>query len=210
MMKLSGRRAMAAVALAFTATLLGAKSAYAHCDGMDGPVVKAAQKALETGDVKHALVWVLAGDEQEIRHVFEHTRKVRVLGEDARTLADRFFFETLVRLHRAGEGEPYTGLKPAGRDLGPAIPAADRALETGSVAQLEQLLNSTMREGLHERFKAAAAARNFVPDDLKAGREYVHAYVLLLHYVEALHATAAGAGAHDAPAVKSPEPGHGH
>ena len=40
-------------------------------------------------------------------------------------LSDQFFIKTLVRVHRAGEGAPYTGIRPAGTDLGPAIPAAD-------------------------------------------------------------------------------------
>ena len=32
--------------------------ASAHCDGLDGPVVQAAQQALETGNVNLVLVWV--------------------------------------------------------------------------------------------------------------------------------------------------------
>ena len=108
--------------------LLSSEPAYAHCDGMDGPVVAAGQRSLETGDVRHALVWVLPDAETEIRNVLAHAVEVRALGAEARTLADRFFLETLVRVHRAGEGEPFTGLKPAGRDPGPVIPAADRAI----------------------------------------------------------------------------------
>ena len=52
---------------------------------------------------------------------------------------------TIVRVHRASEGAPYTGLKPAGVDLGPAVPAADRALDTGSTESLERLLGDAMR-----------------------------------------------------------------
>jgi hypothetical protein len=43
-----------------------------------------------------------------------------------------YFFETRVCVHREGEGAAYTGLKPAGLDLGPDIPAADKALESGN------------------------------------------------------------------------------
>ena len=93
---------------------------YAHCDGMDGPVVKAAQAALAKGDVNLVLIWVRKNDETEIRQAFERTVNVRKLSPEAKELADTYFFETLVRIHRAGEGAPYTGLKPAGRDLGPA------------------------------------------------------------------------------------------
>lgn len=105
----------------------------AHCDGMVGPVVKAAQQALTAGNANAVLIWVQKKDEGEVKRALEQTLAVRKLSPEAAGLADRYFFETVVRLHRAGEGEPYSGLKPAGRDLGPAIPAAERALESGSV-----------------------------------------------------------------------------
>ncbi|MCI0695091.1 DUF6448 family protein [candidate division KSB1 bacterium] len=60
-------------AILFALTLLGAESALAHCDGMDGPVAKAAQKALETGNVNHVLIWVQKKDEAKIRKAFEQT-----------------------------------------------------------------------------------------------------------------------------------------
>jgi len=116
---------MVAIGLGFFA--LTPARALAHCDGLDGPVVKAAQRALETRNPALVLIWVQQKDEQEIRTAFEQTLAVRELSLQARELADRFFFETLVRVHRAGEGASFTGLKPAGRDLGPAIPAAERS-----------------------------------------------------------------------------------
>lgn len=163
---------------------LASRTASAHCDGMDGPVVKAARRALETRDVNLVLIWVQKNDEAEIRRVFEETLAVRGLSPQAKELADRYLFETLVRLHRAGEGAPYTGLKPAGRDLGPAIPAADRALEEGSAEQLKQVLTEAMQKGLREHFEKALAKKKFRSDDLDAGRDYVEAYVEFLHYAE--------------------------
>lgn len=180
-----------AAAILFALVSLVAKPCFAHCDGMDGPVVKAAQKALATGNVNHVLIWVQKKDEAEIRKAFEQTLAVRKLNAEAQQLADGYFFETLVRLHRAGEGEPYTGLKPAGRDLGPAIPAADHALDTGAAEPLLQLLNDAMHQGLHETFARAMAKKNFKRDDIEAGREYVKAYVIFVHYVERLYEAAA-------------------
>lgn len=160
--------------------------AVGHCDSMDGPVVMLAKKALESGNVNWVLPWVRAEDETEIRHAFEHAVSVRKLGTQARELADTHFFETLVRIHRAGEGAPFTGLKPAGRDLGPAIPAADRALEDGSVDAVVRLVTDAVARGIRERFQAAWSKRRFVPDDVEAGREYVEAYVPYIHFVERL------------------------
>lgn len=166
-----------------------------HCDGMDGPVVTLARRALEAGNVNLVLPWVRERDEGQIREAFAHALAVRKLGGEAKELADLHFFETLVRVHRAGEGASYTGLKPAGRDLGPAIPAADRALEDGSIDKVLKVLNDAVRKGLHEHYHRTESHKRFGPDDVKAGREYVEAYVPYIHYVEKLW-EAASAPAH--------------
>lgn len=158
----------------------------AHCDTLDGPLVTLAKKALEEKNVNLVLPWVRAEDEPEIRHAFDHTLAVRDLGSRARSLADRHFFETLVRIHRAGEGAPFTGLKPAGLDLGPAVPAADRALKTGSPDALVKLLVDAVSAGVRTHFRAAVERQAFDPNDVAAGRSYVEAYVPYVHYVERL------------------------
>jgi hypothetical protein len=115
----------------------------------------------------------------------------------------------VVRLHRAGEGAPYTGLKPAGRDLGPAIPAADRALETSDHRALSDLLAGAMRDGLAPRFHEAVEARRHAGESVEAGRRYVSAYVKFIHYVEGLYQSAAAvAPVHSEDAAK--EPAHPH
>ena len=164
--------------------------AVAHCDGMDGPVVMAAKQALDSGNVKLVLPWVQLRDEHEIRNAFEQTLSVRRLNPAAKQFADRYFFETLVRIHRAGEGAPYTGLKPAGRDLGPAIPAADRALVDGSVEALVKLVTDAVADGIRKRFHAARNKKDVDLNDVPAGREYVEAYVPYVHYVAHLYAIA--------------------
>lgn len=169
----------------------------AHCDGLDGPVVKAAQKALESGNVNLALIWVQKNEEGEIKKAFQKTVAVRKLNPEAKELADMYFFETLVRLHRAGEGAPYTGLKPAGRNLGPAIPAADKAIDEGSGEPVVKLLTAEMHEGIHKLFQEVLTKKNFKNDDVEAGREYVKAYVEFIHYVERIYE-----------ASKSPVSGH--
>lgn len=169
--------------------LLSSSKIYAHCDGVDGPVVKSAKKALETGNVNLVLIWVGKNDENTIKDSFSKTMKVRKLNDEARELADSYFFETLVRIHRAGEGEPYTGLKPSGRDLGPVIPAADRSIEEGSIKPLKDVfaaknLNTSKVESL---FNAVMKNRSYETNDIQAGRKYVHSYVEFLHTAEHLY-----------------------
>lgn len=178
----------------------------AHCDALDGPVVVAARKALAKGDAGPVLVWVKPDDEPQIRAAFARTLAVRALGTEAKDLADAYFFETLVRVHRAGEGAPYTGLKPAGLDLGPAIPAADKALASGDLKPVFDLMHGVLKPGLEARFKQARAARGQASVDLAEGRRAVAAYVDFLHYVDgAYRAATGGAHAGTAEAAEAPK-----
>jgi hypothetical protein len=187
----------ATLAFGWTAT------AQAHCDTLDGPVVEAARKALDTNNPNLVLAWVQKGDEAEIRHAFQKTTAVRKAGGEAKALADHYFFETLVRVHRAGEGAPYTGLKPAGKPE-PAIAAADKAIETGKLEPVARLVTERVHKGLDKQFHDVVSKKKYNPNDVAAGRAYVGAYVEYVHYVERLYdaaGTAAAAGPQPKPAA---------
>jgi hypothetical protein len=170
--------------------------AHAHCDTMDGPVVLAAKTALEQENVTPVLMWVAQQAEPEIKTAFARALAVRSLGTDARELADQFFFETLVRVHRAGEGAPFTGLKPAGTPMEPAIQEADKALATGSVDTVIKLVTGEAVAGIRHRFARALEKQSHALHNVDAGREFVEAYVEYVHYVEGLHRAAQGADSH--------------
>lgn len=179
--------ALALLAAAFATTRI----AQAHCDSLEGPVVNAARAALTESNVNLVLIWVQPDDESAILHAFEKTLAVRLLNADARELADMYFFETLVRVHRAGEGAPYTGLKPAGTDFGPAIPASDTALATGDVEPVLKLLSEKTEHGIRQHFLETLAKKTFDKNNIQAGREFVKAYVEYTHYVKGIHDAAA-------------------
>ncbi|HET8865610.1 MAG TPA: DUF6448 family protein [Gracilimonas sp.] len=162
----------------------------AHCDSMDGPVVKDAQAALENGDITPILKWITDEQEAEVESVFREVLNIREKDEEVQQVADRHFFETVVRLHRQAEGAPYTGLKPAGTDFGPAITAADEALKDGSLADVHQLLMKEIEAGLHHYYEKVQELKDFDPEDVEAARKYVNAYVKYMHYVEPLYQTA--------------------
>lgn len=169
------------------ASLAVAAPAAAHCDSLDGPVVQAAREALAAGEVEGVLVWVRPEDEAEIRAAFARTLEVRRPGGEARELADLWFFETLVRVHRAGEGAPYTGLKPAGWEPPAGIAAADRALEAGSIDAVVDATVVELAGALRERYQRVLELRDYDPTDVDAGRRYVHACVQYIHFVEEVH-----------------------
>src|SRR5512141_1215891 len=85
--------------------------AAAHCDTMNGPVISTARQALDKGDVTPVLKWIKPDKEAEVRAAFKQAVAARKQGKAAKEVADRYFFETLVRMHREGEGAAYTGLK---------------------------------------------------------------------------------------------------
>jgi hypothetical protein len=187
---------VAYVTVVVTILLMGAGLVFAHCDTMDGPIIKNAQKALETGDVNLVLMWIQKNDEAELKQAFQKTREVRKLNPAAKELADRYFLETFVRLHRAGEGEPFTGIKPAGTEREPAVEGADKALESGSIDDLLKLMTKTVVHGIREHFERAVALKKLASESVEAGREYVEAYVKYVHYVEKLYDDATAKTSH--------------
>lgn len=185
---------LVSVLLALT-ILANSQSAYAHCDTLDGPVVKTARVALDKGDITPLLKWVRPSDEKEIRDAFEMTLAVRAKGGKARELADMYFFENLVRIHRAGEGAPYTGLKP-GVAIDPAVALADKALEDGLIDKLVNVLTNAMAKGIRERFHHANETQKHANESVESGRKFVESYVIFTHYVEGLHGLIKGGAAH--------------
>lgn len=189
-------------ALVIVFWMLGsAAPARAHCDGVDGPVATAAQRAIETGNVNLALPYAPASAEEEITARFQEARRVRNRGRDARVLADRAFVETVVRLHRIGEGASYAGLRPAGMDYGPMIPAAEHALQSGDVAGVRAILLEEVDHGLAERLARVRALRAVAvePQDhagVAAARERIGAELDFITYAEGLRQAVSGAAEH--------------
>jgi hypothetical protein len=180
--------------------VFGSTGARAHCDSVDGPVAKVALAALEDGNVYPVLAYAPAAAADEIRAAFERSRKVRSLAGDARELADRAFLEIVIRLHRAGEGAAYTGLKPAGIDYGPAIPAAEQAVRTGDVAALKAVLVEEIEHALTERLAHVRELKGVSLDaktaaEVPHARERVSAELGFITFAETLRQAALGRGA---------------
>lgn len=177
----------------------------AHCDTLDGPVVSEAKVALETGNVTPVLKWVRKDDEQEIKAIFQKVVAARKASPQAGEIADRYFFETLVRIHRAGEGAPYTGLQAGPPE--PVIAEADKALQTGSAEAMIRHVNAAAAAGIKKRFNETLERKKHAAESVEAGRDFVAAYVDFTHYVERLYndavAQADGHASHARDAAKS-------
>lgn len=174
-------------------------AAHAHCDTADGPAVTDGRRALDTGNINLALKWIQPDGEAELAGVFEKAVKVRKLGPEAAEVADRLFLETLVRLHRMGEGVGFTGIQPGGALVDPIVIAADRALETGDDRPVLELAPPERRNELHRRFELARGRKVFDADNLQAGRDFVASYVSFFKFAEGEdheHGTVAHAHGH--------------
>ena len=182
-------------AIAIVFCLLATSTAYAHCDTMKGPIIPEALAALEKGDVTPVLKWVLPKDEAEIKAAFAKALVVRAKGPEAKELADSYFLETYVRIHRAGEGVAYTGIKDEPVD--PAVAMADQALATGSAEDMIKKFSAHMAKVMQEKFDKVVQTEKTKDVSVKAGREYVEAYVMFMHYIEELHVAIVAAGGHE-------------
>lgn len=158
--------------------------ASAHCDTMEGPTVSDAKKALESNNVNYALKWVQPENEKAITQVFEQAMKAEKVSPEAKDLADKKFFEELVKVHRAGEGAPFTGVKPVGTPVNEKVAAADKSIEVGNLSPLEGMVPAEEMPELKERFEKAMALKNFDVNNVDAGREYIEAYVSFFKFAE--------------------------
>jgi len=158
----------------------------AHCDRVNGPVAVAAKQALQTGDVSIALIWVGAEQAEELTSKYRQSLNVYNSGEASRQLAERYFMETTVRLHREAEGMPYTGLKPA-RPSSEDIRTAEKALETGNVSPVSDLLAEEIQQTTRELYQQAMLAKEKRAQSVEAGRQWVDAYVKYIVYVHGLY-----------------------
>lgn len=158
----------------------------AHCDSYDGPVIKDALTALENQNIAPVLKWVEPQFEEEISSLFQKTLKYKKEDKEVYELLEKHFLETLVRIHREGEGAPYNGLKPAGSTK-PIIGMTDAALEDEEIEPLISALNGHISKVVKEKYSKVAQLKKYKDTSPKAGREYVAAYVDYTHTVEALH-----------------------
>jgi len=186
------RTLVACLVFLFAVGILELNKVYAHCDTLDGPVIQDARIALEQGDVTPVLKWIKEDAEPEIRAAFQTALVERKTDKET---ADMKFFETLVRVHRSGEGAVFIGLKPAG-SVEPIVAEADKALETGSVDGLISEMSMHLTEGVKEHFERALETKKHKDESVEAGREYVEAYVEYVHYLEGIHNAILGKGGH--------------
>lgn len=177
------------------ALTLGAATAMAHCDTKSGPVAVDARKALANKNFETVAIWVGQEQHKDLRAAFDQAIDVYQMGGKAKALAEQYFMETAVRLHRAAEGMPYTGLKPA-QPLPEDIAKAEKALKTGNLEPVTDLLTAEMKQKMQHLLQQARSAGQNKDKSLEAGRKWADAYVKYIIYVHGLYKTIQAGPAH--------------
>ena len=192
----------------FLAAVLWTGASFAHCDTTGGPVIPEAKAALVAGDVTPILKWVKPDNEMAIQAAFAKAVAVRGQSPEAQELADQYFLETLIRLHRAGEGAPYTGIKD--EPVEPIVALADEALASGSADEMIGKITGHVAKAIQEKFSKVLEAQKHKDESVAAGREFVEAYVTYMHFVEGVHAAVMSAGGHAHAGATAEPAGDGH
>ena len=164
--------------------LLAPVTADAHCDTMDGPAVKDAIRAMDTGNVNYALKWVQPKYEAEVSRAFRMSMKVKDINADTKNLAEQYFFGILLRDHRAGEGVAFDGVKPHGWPVDERVKAADQSIALGNLEPLKGLVEPDKWPELQRRFQKVMSLKDFDVNRVKEGREYIEAYVQFFKFAE--------------------------
>lgn len=158
-----------------------------HCDTMDGPVVTAAELALEMENINYVLPYVKKDLEDELKEAFDKTIVVRELSGDAAEVADYWFFETAVRLHMFGKGSTYTGIKHSGLNQGSVINKAEEAIENGDKSELEEFLMDLIGEAFERRFETVMYKKEYDLNNVDAARDYVNSMLEFVSFVNKLY-----------------------
>jgi hypothetical protein len=154
----------------------------------EGPVIKAARRALKTGNMNYVLVWVPEESEKKLKNLFEKTFCEQRAGKDGQNIAIGWYFETVSRLHCAGERALFTCMKNAGPDESTVILKAERAIETGDEKEIAEFVPKNYEDDFRHRFRDVMEKKNYAMNNVTAGRVYVAAFIDFIRY---LHHTSA-------------------
>jgi hypothetical protein len=167
-----------------------------HYDTRNGPVMKAAKIALETGNVNYVLIWVPEESENQLKNLLEKTFCKRRDGKDVQDVTIDWYFKTVSRLHRSGERVLYTCIKSEGLDENQIVVNLERAIEIGDVEEIMGGIPNTREGNLRQRLRNVMDKRNYDVNNIAAGRAYVSAFIDFIVYVHNLSASIPGEEGH--------------
>ena len=170
-------------------------------DGAPGRGAPAPRDALAQDNVDLVLPYVKADQEAELTAAFDQTMAIRDSSPEVQKLADQYFVETSVRLHRVGEGASYTGLKDD-VEISPGLAAAEQSLESGTSDRVFKVLKRDLRTELTDRFNHVLETRDAeqANPSVATARERAEAELMFEKYILEIETATNAELGHDAPA----------
>lgn len=165
-------------------------------DMTNGPVMGAAKMALDKGNVNYVLIWVPEESENKLKNLFEKTFCESRAGKDMEDIAINWYFETVKRLHRAGERRLYTCMNPDGSDERSVVPKVKRAIETGEADEIIGFIPKTKEHDFRHRLHHLIEKKNYDVNNVAAGREYVAEFIDFIIYLHHFCTSSSGESGH--------------
>jgi len=158
-----------------------------HCDRNDGPVTRAAKRALETGNAQHILIWIQEDSENTVKNLLEKACCERTTRNDAHNNTVDWYFGTVSRLHSAYHGTHNLNISTKTPEEKAIILLVERACESGNFEDLSPVIPDDCTGEMRQYFDDVMKMRNFDKKNSAAGRVYVSAVVNFITFVYHLH-----------------------
>jgi hypothetical protein len=140
-----------------------------------GLLMRAARRALETGNADHILIWVPAGSENTLKNLHEKACCEHTIRTGRKNPAADWYYRKACCFHASwcGPHDLDSAAKtPEGKKI---ISLVEQACESGSLAEITMVMPATAREKLQQQFDDLRQKQTFSPEDICAGRRYVEA-----------------------------------
>ena len=153
----------------------------------NGPVMRAAKMALETGNANYILIWVPEESENTLKNLIEKTCCERSSRKNIQNLAINWYFQTVSRLKYANGWPHCPGMKSERSDEKPIVLMVERAIETGNIEEIIGVIPCTHAGDVRQRFHHVMDKRNYNVDNIADGRAYVSSFIDLIVYLNNLY-----------------------
>jgi hypothetical protein len=152
----------------------------------NGPVMRAAKMALETGNADHILIWVPEESENTLKNLLEKTCCERTTQRKARNHSIEWYLQTINRLHSEYYRPHDLNISTKTPEERKTILLVERACETGNFDEIATVMQITSDEEIRQRFNDVLNKSNYDMDNIAAGRAYVSAFTDFIACINSL------------------------
>jgi hypothetical protein len=158
----------------------------------NGPVIRAAKMAMETGNASYILIWLPKEAENTLKNLLERTYCENRTRKNTQNHSIDWYFKSVNRLHSRYGWPDYPGMKFKETDEETIALMVERAFESGNFEEINSIIPLNHSGDARERFHKVMMKRNYSVDDIAAGRVYVSAFIAFIVYLHNLSSGSPG------------------